>query len=411
MATKQKGVAKYMIGNTVLTAEDILYFFIKNGRITATEIAVSEGEMKKGKVNKVHKHKIWQGENNGRWYTFLPNPNKPKGRETVSAMKEEVLYDKLYNFYFSSYTLETLFEKYEEYSKNETSRDEKTETEDRNVWNRRLKGNPIVKKDIRSLKTKDFIKFFDNMLKDDPTKKQVDAVRTLINHIYGQAVMEDIEILNPLTLLTEYFKSKDYRQPEQVAGYSENERATLLQHLFAIKEPDIYDKAIMLMFMFTVRIGELKGLKWADINDSYTTIYVQRQLNKQGKEKDVKRKSKRGKRYLHISDEAKGILNSIEVQGEYILMKDNKPLLTDSFNARLKKRTAECGVRYLSSHKIRFSNCTVLLKTMNIRDVQYAMGHVDQRMTEYYNRPIEDEAVNPTISVILTQGIHSVTTT
>lgn len=355
-----------MIGNTVLTAEDILYSFIKNGRITATEIAVSEGEMKKGKVNKVHKHKIWQGENNGRWYTFLPNPNKPKGRETVSAMKEEVLYDKLYNFYFSSYTLETLFEKYEEYSKNETSRDEKTETEDRNVWNRRLKGNPIVKKDIRSLKTKDFIKFFDNMLKDDPTKKQVDAVRTLINHIYGQAVMEDIEILNPLTLLTEYFKSKDYRQPEQVAGYSENERATLLQHLFAIKEPDIYDKAIMLMFMFTVRIGELKGLKWADINDSYTTIYVQRQLNKQGKEKDVKRKSKRGKRYLHISDEAKGILNSIEVQGEYILMKDNKPLLTDSFNARLKKRTAECGVRYLSSHKIRFSNCTVLLKTMNI---------------------------------------------
>lgn len=53
----------------------------------------------------------------------------------------------------------------------------------------------------------------------------------------------------------------------------------------------------------------------------------------------------------------------------------------------------------------------LLEKGVEIRDVQYAMGHVDQRMTEYYNRPIEDEAVNPTISVILTQGIHSVTTT
>ena len=63
-------------------------------------------------------------------------------------------------------------------------------------------------------------------------------------------------------MLTGYFKSKDYRQPEQVPGYSEDERATLLQYLFALKEPDIYDKAIMLMFMFTVRIGELKGLKW-----------------------------------------------------------------------------------------------------------------------------------------------------
>ena len=148
-----------------------------------------------------------------------------------------------------------------------------------------------------------------------------------------------------------------------------------------------------------------------DISEFFNTVYVQRQLNKKGEEKDVKRKSKKGKRYLPIPEEAKDILNSIEKQGEYIFMKNGKTLTTDSFNARLKKRTSECGVRYLSSHKIRFSNCTILLKTMNIRDVQYVMGHTEQRMTEHYNRPIDDGAVNPTISVILTQGIHSVTTT
>lgn len=164
------------------------------------------------------------------------------------------------------------------------------------------------------------------------------------------------------------------------------------------------------MFMFTVRIGELRGLKWTDINTMRTLIHVQRQLDKKGIEKPVKRKSQKGNRYLPIPDQANDILDTIEVHGDYILMKDNKPLLTDSFNARLKKRTGECGVRYLSSHKIRFSNCTMLLKTMNIRDVQYAMGHTEQRMTEYYNRPCEDETVNNSISLILTKGISNVTT-
>ena len=89
--------------------------------------------------------------------------------------------------------------------------------------------------------------------------------------------------------------------------------------------------------------------------------------------------------------------------------KEGKPLLTDSFNTRLKKRCNECGIRYLSSHKIRFSNCTMLLeKGVEIRDVQYAMGHTEQRMTEHYNRPNTFKAANPRISVVLTQGVTNV---
>lgn len=97
--------------------------------------------------------------------------------------------------------------------------------------------------------------------------------------------------------------------------------------------------------------------------------------------------------------------------GEYILLKDEKPLLTDSFNARLKKRCKECGVRYLSSHEIRFSNCTTLLENgVDIRDVQYAMGHTEQRMTEHYNRPNTYKVANSHISVVLTQGVQNVCT-
>lgn len=89
------------------------------------------------------------------------------------------------------------------------------------------------------------------------------------------------------------------------------------------------------MFCFTVRIGELKALKWSDINDNYIHIY--KQIDSQGDECDVKKKSKAGHRKLPISEFAWSILNILPKDGEYILMKDNKVLNTDSFNARLKK--------------------------------------------------------------------------
>lgn len=81
-----------------------------------------------------------------------------------------------------------------------------------------------------------------------------------------------------------------------------------------------------------------------------------------------------------------------------------KTLLTDTFNSRLKKRCLECGIRYLSSHEIRFSNCTMLLDNkVDIRDVQYAMGHTEQRMTEHYYRPTYDKPANIFISQIFEQ--------
>lgn len=181
--------------NISLPADEILFSLLENGTLSPAEIAVYDSDMKKRKVNKVHKHEIWKGKD-GRWRTFIPDPNKPKSRAAITAMKEETLYDKLYKFYYPCHTLEYLFKKWQEYSKAETARDSKTEAEDLYVWNKWLKDTSIVKMDILNLKTRDYIKFFDNMQRKDPTRKQVQSVKTLINHIYGQAIMEDIEVSN-----------------------------------------------------------------------------------------------------------------------------------------------------------------------------------------------------------------------
>lgn len=381
---------------------DILQYLLASGKLSPSEVAMTEDQMKKDQVARKHNHEIYQS--SGRWCTYIDNKAFKKGLQQITATTEERLYEKLYNHYFNAITLEKLLDDWTRYSEKETNRSYKTITEDTNTYNRFIKNYSISKKDIRKLEIRDYIKYFDNIFRDfNPTKKQINSIKTLIKQLYGQATMNGLSIINPVIQLDTYFKTKDYRQVDEVPGYSEDERQILLKNLQSVENPDIYDYAIILMFCFTVRIGELKALKWSDITGD--SIYICKQLDTYQEERDVKKNSKKGHRFLAIPALAWDILNKIPRDGEYILEKEGKPLLTDSFNTRLKKRCNECGIRYLSSHKIRFSNCTMLLeKGVEIRDVQYAMGHTEQRMTEYYNRPNTFKAANPRISVVLTQG-------
>lgn len=155
-----------------------------------------------------------------------------------------------------------------------------------------------------------YIKYFDNIFRDfDPTKKQINAIKTLIRQLYGQASMNRMSIINPVLQLDTYFKSKDYRQVDEEPGYFEDERQTLISHLLSVENHNIYDYAILLMFCFTVHIGELKALKWSDITGNH--IYVCRQLDTDQNERDVKKNSEKGHRYLPIPDFAWDILNKL----------------------------------------------------------------------------------------------------
>lgn len=99
------------------------------------------------------------------------------------------------------------------------------------------------------------------MFKDDPTRKHVNSVKTLIKQLYDQAVMDDVDVVCPLLQMDTYFKTKDYRQVDEVSEYDDDERIALLSHLQSVENPSTYDLSIMLMFCFTVRIVELKALK------------------------------------------------------------------------------------------------------------------------------------------------------
>lgn len=376
-------------------AVQLLSFLMAEGKINDKDVAILGKNMNKSKIDKLHKYKIYQ--TSGRWCTYIYNPSYKNHRQQIAAPTEDALYEQLCKHYLKAETLSTVFEKWIAYSEKETARKAKTIQEDRNVFKAYLKEAPIAKKDITKLDECDFKNYFDNLFKKNPTKKQVLAIKTLIKQIYSQARMDGLKVTNPVTNLDAYFKTKIYRQPEEEPGYSDEERNKLLIHLLSQEKPDVYDYAIALMFCMTIRIGELKALKWSVVTED--TIYICRQLDSENKECDIKKNTGKGRRYVGIPELAHYILNQLSHDGTYILEKDGKPLLTDSFNRRLKQRCDECGIRYLSSHKIRFANCTMLLdKDIAIRAVQKDMGHTSIEMTEHYYREHENRKANDEIT-------------
>jgi len=172
-----------------------------------------------------------------------------------------------------------------------------------------------------------------------------------------------------------------------------------MKYLYNLK-PTVYTLAAQLAFCFCLRIGELRALKWEDYDEENSTIFIWHEIVEQSRDgknrvavdvSHTKTNTAEGRRLLFVSDEAKKVLRRLrELNGdkEYILNSSGKmPITTNHFNEHLRQYCAECGVRYLSSHKIRFYGATELYDAgVDPEQIRRVMGHTTLAMTEHYNR-------------------------
>lgn len=186
----------------------------------------------------------------------------------------------------------------------------------------------------------------------------------------------------------------NYRQfeykPENndIIPYTEVERLHIINNL---ANDDLYSLAIKLDFYLTLRIGELKGLKWDDIRGDL--IYIHRFINDKKEEIDaIKGHKEEGKRYIPLTSATKAILSSIKLinpNSDYLFIRNDMPLSTSTFNKRIKKYCKELGIEYRSSHKVRFSTASILYKNgVDAPELQKMLGHTTLTMTSHYLRSV-----------------------
>lgn len=401
-------------------ASAVLAGEINNALAPLLNSGIMEAETAVEKINDVTKRQIKEAvtkklgfepkiytRGDGRVFAKIKSDGKWK---QVSGADENALYRNLYDTIYSDYniTLAQLFPRFMLYRRNMHKVTGKTLVENRNDWNKFLKDSELVNIPMRNLKAKNYIRFFEEITKDgNLTRKCVSNVKSLLNKMYYYAIQEELVTHNPVKDI-DFSEFNSFVPDQSGKVYTMAERKKLLEYLHDIREP--YALAIQLDFQLTCRIGEIKGLRWENVNFESRTITINMQALRQRQMNDdltlspaytevvprIKGNTERGKRTLPMTREAERILTAakeINPDGEYVFMPRGQIMLTDTFNEYLKKYCSGAGVPYLSSHKIRFTTCSMLYQTTNdLSEVSRVMGHSQTATTLHYLRNVTNHS-------------------
>ena len=358
---------------------------ISGGIIEQSEGQLKIFMLKEKAVLEVHKRDICQ-RSDGRFITKV-DVNGTLSQKTAYTYKG--LIDKLYDFYFGiqNTTLENFYPVWVDYRRNESSVKEKTIKENGYIWNSLLKDTAITKKPMRSLDVDDYISYFRSVTKGRKlTRKRFNDMKSVLNGMLFLAVEKKIIKHNPINDIN--FGQFSYKpENNQIFPYTSAERALIIDYL----GDDLYSLAIKFYFCLTVRIGELKALRYDDIRGNF--IHVCRFVNYQNQvEDDIKGHTADGIRWLPLTDEAREIidlLRQMNLDNNYLFFVDGKPITTVTFNRHLKKCCNALGIEYRSSHKLRFSTASILYQNgLSTPELQKMLGHSTLAMTEHYLRNI-----------------------
>lgn len=368
---------------------ELLQACISNGIMDALEGESKIYMQKEKAVDNKHKYAICK-RTDGRFVTKVLLDGKKK---QISACSREKLIEKLYEFYYgeSNSTLESLYPLWIVYRREELGTIEKTIKEDTYLWKAHLKDTDIIRKPIRNLKQKDFKLFFRELTKNRTiTKKRFNNLKSVVNNIYAFAIEKEIVEFNPLIGM-DFGQFKFKSENKKKTTYTSDERNQIMEF---VGEDDLYDLGIKLDFCLPLRIGELKGLRFDDVEGD--SIQICRFVDDKHKVvDDIKGHASAGKRFIPLIPEAKRIISRIRElnpDSEYLFMVDLEEktfLTTVTFNRRLKKYCNALGIKYRSSHDLRFSVASILFKNgVTVPEIQEIIGHTTDSMTHHYLKNI-----------------------
>lgn len=294
------------------------------------------------------------------------------------------------------WTFITLFPEWIAWRRSELLVTDKTIKEDRFIFAAFLAGDPLASVPIGELVTKDYINFFRKITRGRAiTRKRFNNLKSVMNGILYYAVELGVIDHNPL-LDINYSQFKFKVVNSETLPFSESERLQIITYL---PDDNIYDLAIKLMFYLTIRIGELKGLRFDDVEGNF--IRICRFVNDQHEVIDhVKGYSSAGIRWLPLSPDALDLIEKIRILSSdpvYMFLLDpvqHKFLTTSTFNKHLRRCCAALNITYRSSHKIRFSTASILhINGVTVPELQLLLGHASPSMTHHYLKNVKSRGI------------------
>lgn len=372
-------------------------YAVENGIIDLSYVQEQIEMNKRKEYLEKHPYEIWVGKN-GRWYTYLPD--EQNGRVQRERNSEDEIKDVIVNYWKVKSENPTVREVFAEWNDRRLSLkkiSDATHLRNNQVFNRHY--TVFGERKIKSVDAEAFSEFLEEQIPEHQlTAKAFSNLKTITRGFLKRAKKRKLIDFNVEELFQEMdvseidFKKVIKEDYEEV--FDESEMPIILDYL--VKNPDLMNLGILLMFVTGARIGEVVVLKREDFEGN--TFKIRRTetrfLNENGRYvcevKDFP-KSQAGVRVAIVPINYEWIIKELLKKNpfcEYIFMKDGKRISTQSMRMRLKRICKKLGIYHKSPHKIRKTYGSILLDNhIDNKLIIGQMGHTDILCTEtHYHR-------------------------
>ena len=344
--------------------------------------------------------KIKYRENTKQYYVYV-------NRKQYTGKTKKELIDKLYSaFARQAYTLRNAYTDWMLWRR-DIKTNPKTLLENTNEWKKFLEHSALADMMLTDINVKVLEDFYYDITKDFAIdSKRLTNINSVLNGIFKRCVSMQSIPHNPLKDVDmSVFHKRCMPKQSSKDNYSLEERNAIIKYLET--KDDIYSLAVHLSMYLCVRIGELLTIRPEDIQGN--TLSLKRSMRKFQTMNDdltfsseqitnearIKGNKKSGFRDIPLTVKARAVIDKILTlypDNEYLLMLNGKQLRCDSFNRRLKQTCETLGIRYRSSHQIRFTVATMLYQNgVPITQLSFLLGHSDTNTTWHYIRQIKPD--------------------
>ena len=268
----------------------LLIDLINYGNLSEDDVLESIYKMKKKKVLEIHPYAITNLKQRCKMANLVSEAN---GRKKISAVSEDRLYRKLFDFYYvSNNSRVTIKSLYPEWLKirEEANLSDRTLQRYDDYWKKYYEEDPIVNKPLVNLKPDHIEKFFHKSIKNyDMTKKELNNMKFVMKDILKVAVRQEIIGTNPYDIadIKTYGCKPPARKSDKSRVYLPREKERMFKALNQDlnDNPDVTDAyAVFLLFKLGLRIGEVVAIRECDIDFANKEIH-----SKDGKQEKTAR--------------------------------------------------------------------------------------------------------------------------